>query len=49
MIKMEKAIAKVARHCADTSVNKWTCTFWWYQPKVTDQLKTRLKETRKKN
>jgi len=49
MIKMEKAIAKVARHCADTSMNKITCTFWWYQPKVTDQLKSRLKEMRKKD
>ncbi|HAU87658.1 MAG TPA: hypothetical protein DCW90_19875 [Lachnospiraceae bacterium] len=47
MIKMEKAIAKVARHCADMSMNKITCTFWWYQPKVTDQLKSRVKEMRK--
>ncbi|SES61895.1 hypothetical protein [[Clostridium] polysaccharolyticum] len=48
MKKIEKAIAKVARHYADKSVNQLTCTFWWYQLKVTEQLKTRLKETRKK-
>lgn len=48
MKKIEKAITKVARDLADKSVNQWTCTFWWYQPKVTEQLKERLKETRKK-
>ena len=49
MLKMEKAIAKAARLCADTSINMIACFFWWYQPKVSDQLKSRLKEMRKKD
>lgn len=49
MLKMEKAIAKAARLCADTCINEITCIFIWYQPKVTDQLKSRLKEMREKD
>lgn len=48
MKKLEQAVAKVARDYADKSVNDWPCTYFFYQPKVTEQLKKRLKETRKK-
>lgn len=48
MNRLEKAVAKLARDYADKSVNGWPCFAFFYQPKVTEQLKTRLKETRKK-
>lgn len=46
--KLEQVVAKAARDCADKSVNQWACSLIFYQPKVTEELKTRLKETRKK-
>ncbi len=48
MKKLEQLVAKVARDYADKSVNGWTCNLFYFQPKVTEQLKERLKETRKK-
>lgn len=49
MKRLEQAVAKAARDYADKSVNSWSCLIFMYQPKVTEQLKKRLKETRKKN
>lgn len=48
MKRLEQAVAKAARDYADKSINGWTCVFFVYQPKVTEQLKKRLIETRKK-
>ena len=48
MNKLEKFAAETARKYADASVNMWGCDFILYQPKVTEQLKNRLKETRQK-
>ena len=49
MKRLEQAVAKAARDYADRNVNHWVCGLIFYQPKVTEQLKKRLKETRKKN
>lgn len=48
MNRLEQAVAKVARDYADKSVNTWPCGWLFYQPKVTEEFKQRLKETRKK-
>ena len=48
MSKLEKFLVISARRCADASVNQWSCLFALYQPKVSEELKKRLKETRKK-
>ena len=48
MSKLEKFLVISARRCADASVNKFPCLFVLYQPKVSEELKNRLKETRKK-
>ena len=51
MKKIEQIAAKTAWKLADASVNLWggTCTLFLYQPKVTEQLKKRLKETKQKH
>lgn len=48
MKRLEQAVAKTARDYADKSINGWSCALFMYQPKVTEQLKKRLIETRKK-
>lgn len=48
MKKLEHILAKAARDYADKSINGVPCTYFFYQPKVTEQLKKRLIETRKK-
>lgn len=49
MKKIEEIAAKTAWKLADASVNKVGCIFILYQPKVTEQLKKRLKETKQKH
>lgn len=51
MKKIEQIAAKTAWKLADASINIWggACTFILYQPKVTEQLKKRLKETKQKH
>lgn len=49
MKKIEQAVAKAARDYAIKSMFGLPCTFFFYQPKVSEQLKVRLKETRRKN
>lgn len=49
MKKIEQIAAKAAWKLADVSVNKGGCIFILYQPKVTEQLKKRLKETKQKH
>lgn len=46
MKKLDKAVAKAVWKFTDASVNKSICTFFFYQPKITEQLKKRLEETR---
>lgn len=48
MNKLEKFLAESTRKYVDASVNKFPCLFVLYQPKVSEELKNRLKETRKK-
>ena len=48
MNKLEKFLAESARKYADASVNRWPCHAIFYQPKVSEQLKKRLEETRRK-
>ena len=49
MKRLEQVVAKATRDYADKSVNGWLCNYFFYQPKVTEQLKKRLTETRKKS
>lgn len=44
MKRLEQVVAKTAKNFTDRSVNQWTCGLIFYQPKVTEQLKKRLKE-----
>lgn len=48
MKKLEHFVAKAARDYADKSLNCWLCNFIFYQPKVTEEMKQRLKEMKKK-
>lgn len=48
MKKLEHFVAKAARDYADKSLNGWLCNYIFYQPKVTEEMKKRLKKTRKK-
>lgn len=48
MKELKHILAKAARDYADKSINGLPCSIFMYQPKVTEQLKKRLKETRKK-
>nr|WP_297936069.1 hypothetical protein [uncultured Lachnoclostridium sp.] len=48
MKKLEHIVSKAARDYADKSLNFWLCNYIFFQPKVTEEMKQRLKETRKK-
>lgn len=44
MKKLEKVAANAARRVTEISVCKRTCIFFFHQPKVTEQLKKKLRE-----
>lgn len=48
MKRLEQIVAKAAWDYADKSIIGRPCGWLFYQPKVTEELKQRLKETRKK-
>lgn len=45
--KVEGIIADVVRRCAEKTVKEQLCSFIFYQPKVSENLKKRLQETKK--
>lgn len=49
MKRLEKVVAQMARDYADYSINQRPCGWIFYQPKIAEEMKQRLKETRKKN
>jgi len=48
MNKLEQLVAESVRKYTDANVNKWACHGILYQPKVTEQLKRKLREQGRK-
>lgn len=46
MKKLEKVVVNVARKVTEINVCKATCIFFFNQPKVTEELRKRLREKR---
>lgn len=46
MKRLEQVAAKVARKITEQNVDQSACFFIFYQPKITQNLKKRLRETR---
>lgn len=47
MGKIEDILKDVVRYCVEKDVRDQACTFFFYQPKVSENLKQRLQETKK--
>lgn len=44
MKKLEKVAANVVRKVAEVNACRTTCLFFFHQPKVTEELKRKLRE-----
>ncbi|HAU85617.1 MAG TPA: hypothetical protein DCW90_08970 [Lachnospiraceae bacterium] len=46
MKRLEQVAVKVARKITEQNVDQSVCFFFFYQPKINQNLKKRLRETR---